>query len=290
MSVITLEPNNTDTIGHQIIELSKIIERSKLNIPEFTLDFGKINFIHPTAILGISSILASQSKDGKKFRFTNVNEGVESYLNTVNFPAGIFPDLDTDWAYKLEKNRTKNYLPIVSFSTERTNDCTNFRNEVLSKVNELIAHKLDLKISEIGHISYFISEFTDNIVEHSGASRGKILVQYYPGKEFLEICILDEGKTILGAYKDSKRFNITTDREALEYALNGKSAKSDERGFGIPTSTNLIMNGLEGKICILSGDAMMTNNKILNASCRWNGTLLSIKIPKKPNKDWMKFI
>jgi hypothetical protein len=290
MSILILENNSQDNLGQQINELSKILNYVKNARFGCKIDFKNISFLHPTIILGLSSIISDLNKAGITHELLNVSPDIQSYLNTISFPVGIMPDFDTKWEMTLEKCRNKNYLPIVSFSTDVKEDPTNFRNVVLTKINELIAHKLELQIYQVGHISYFISEFTDNIVEHSGAKRGKIMVQYYPNKQFLEICILDDGKTLQAAYNDSGRFKINSNKEALMLALNGKSAKSQERGYGISTSTNLIVKGLDGKILMLSGDGMLTNTVVINYPSVWNGTMLSIKIPKAINGNWQNFI
>jgi anti-sigma regulatory factor (Ser/Thr protein kinase) len=290
MSYIILEPNATDSLGHQLTQLSRIIQLANAGPGDYTLDFKNIRFMHPTVILGASSIITSLNKRGKSCKLLNVSQEVQFYLNTVSFPTGILPDLDTRWAVNLERYRHKNYLPIISFSTNQDTDATNFRNEVLSKVNELVAQKLELQLSDVGYISYFISEFTDNIVEHSNASRGKIMLQYFPTKQYLEICILDDGITLQGAYEACGRYDVSNNKEAIKLAIDGHSAKSAERGYGIPTSTNLIVKGIGGTLFIVSGDGMLANQTVTSFPAVWGGTMLSIKIPKKSLKNWADFI
>jgi anti-sigma regulatory factor (Ser/Thr protein kinase) len=290
MEQITLSSNTTDGLGFQVNELCKIINAVSNDESQYTLDFSNVPFLHPTFILGISSLISVYSKVGITFNIINASYNVQNYLDTVKFPHGLYPDLETDWNSKLEEYRHKNFLPIIGFSTSKKSDSTTFRNAVLSKVNELIAHKLDLRLSEVGDISYFISEFTDNIVDHANVLRGKIMVQYFPQKEFLEVCILDEGKTILGSYLEARTFSIVSDTQAIQAAISGRSTKSKERGYGIPTSTNLIVNGLNGNICIMTGKGLLADRNIIDSPASWPGTLLSVKIPKRRPKDWMAYI
>ncbi|GAJ02190.1 unnamed protein product, partial [marine sediment metagenome] len=106
----------------------------------------------------------------------------------------------TNWDRLLNKYRKKNYLPIINFSTERGNVQTFIREKVLSKINTLVRDNLNLDNNYESAFSYLISEITDNIIEHSGVNRGWLLIQYYPTTEYLDLCIIDNGKTILGSY------------------------------------------------------------------------------------------
>ena len=289
MKPIRITQDANSNLGAQVLALSKIIEQHK-NDAENQIDFSGVSFVHPTTILGLSVLLAKFSKEGAPCQICNKIMGVEDYLRTVGFSEGLFPDLESEWRAKHDTYKGKQYLPIINFPTDKKEDSINFRNTVLSKLNELIAYKLGLTVSTIGHISFFISEFTDNIEHHAGVRRGRIMTQYYPTKGFLEICIVDEGKTLGGSYRESRKFGYVDDLQAISMAMQGKSTKSADRGFGIPTSTNLIINGLGGKLLLLSGKGMLTNDVVIEFPSTWPGTLLSIKIPQRPNPNWMSFI
>ena len=283
-NTIWLEPNPNNGLGKQVSEIGRIIEKGKTCSTDIIVDFKNIDFVQPTTILCVSSLLTSFNTIGKNCSIANLSEDANSYFKAVIFPGGIFPDLDPDWIQKLESYKNKNYLPIISFPTDRSPNSVFIRNSVLSKLNELLAFKLGYTMAQIGPVSYFISEFTDNIVEHAGVNRAKILVQYFPGMEFIEICIVDEGKTILGAYQETKKYFPISDKEAITFALAGKSTKSAERGYGIPSSSNLIINGLKGSLCVVSGKGMLANTIITSYISDWRGTLLSVKIPKSFDK------
>jgi hypothetical protein len=102
-------------------------------------------------------------------------------------------------------------------------------------------------------ISYFLSELTDNIVEHSNIDEGWISFQYYSKKGFMDICIADAGLGILGAYNNyngRKDFShITTHLDAVDNMIKGESTKEltdQERGFGVHTSREMLISGLKG--------------------------------------------
>ena len=139
---IYLEPNSKDSIGFQVTELSRIIEKSKQDEKKIKIDLRNIQFIHPTTLLGISSIIQTARKSGIDYSLCSVNQEVQSYLEIINFPIGIFPQHDTNWAIKLDAYKEKNYIPLINFPSNKDAESTVIRNAVISKVNEIIEHKL----------------------------------------------------------------------------------------------------------------------------------------------------
>ncbi|NOY36342.1 MAG: hypothetical protein GXO83_02065 [Chlorobi bacterium] len=127
---------------------------------------------------------------------------------------------------------------------------------------------------------YLISEITDNIIEHAGVNRGWLLIQYYPTNEYLDLCIIDTGKTLLGSYKEHVFTDITTDAEAIKAAIEGISTKGDKRGSGIRTSKAISTIGLQGDFTILSGNSIYYNDKILPLPVHWPGTIIAMRIKK----------
>ena len=281
---IYLEQNKTDSIGFQVSELAKITEKLKSGSESIKIDLKNVSFLNPTIILGISSLLFMYRKKGVNCELISVSPELQKYLNTIKFPQGIFPALEGDWDSILDSYSGKNYLPIINFPSDNLNDNAVIRDAVLSKVSKIIAGRLNLLEINFGALNYFITEFTQNIVEHANVLNGRILVQFYPVKEYIEICIIDEGKTILGSYRDNKQFDILNDKDAIKAALGGNSTKSPERGFGLYTSSRIIIEAMKGKLCVVSGTGMLVNTTVISYQSTWNGTLLSIKIPMNMEK------
>jgi len=168
----------------------------------------------------------------------------------------------------------------LNFSTEKGDIPTTIRERVLSKINTLVNDNLNLDNNYEAAVSYLISEITDNIVEHSGIDRGWLLIQYYPTTEYLDICIIDTGKTLLGSYKDHNVKDIDTHEKALNAAIQGISTKDVERGTGIRTSKAISSLGLKGDFTIFSGSSIYFNNRIINLEVEWPGTFVAIRIKK----------
>ncbi len=269
----------SDRDDAQVDELTRITALLSPPPRKVILNFSNVTFMHPTVTLGLSALLI---KWDIEFSITGIRKELEDYLNTVYFPQGIRPDFNSNWNALLIQASNKTYLPIVNFSTGKDSDSVEKRNNIISLFTQLLCEKYNFDSSIFGAISYFISEFTDNIIDHAGEQRGLLFYQFYPAKRFVEISIIDSGKTYLGAYKENPNFeHVKTDSDALKCALGGQSTKGGkERGFGVPTSIRLIDKGLRGKVIIASGESLSVNAGPVFKGRRWSGTILTIKIPE----------
>ncbi len=274
---IILNQPNDDSIGSQLMVLIEVLSQVKDSEKEITFDFSKIKFVYPVFITSISSLMSYLIENNYVVYHSGINT---SYLQTVFFPNGLKPDELPLWETTLNNYNGKTYLPVINFSALRKNEETEIRENVLSKINSLLANNLKLNFNYKTAISYIISEITDNIIDHSGVDRGWLSVQYYPGKQFLDICIIGTGKTILGSYKDNNVTGITNDFEAIEKAMSGLSTKDKERGFGMRTSKKMIVEGLKGKFVLISGKAILFNDELTEFPVRWEGTILALRLPQ----------
>lgn len=166
-----------------------------------------------------------------------------------------------------------------------------FAEKLLSVFENILFNQLNIKGQLKTAINYVISEIFTNITEHSNSKSGWMMIQNYPTKQFLDVCIADNGIGILGSYQKAGFTEIASSKEALNEAINGKSTKIHEktRGYGIKTSRRMLVNGLGGKYFLFSGNAFYLYTKaeeqitvLKNAS--WKGTMFALRIPNKEPK------
>ncbi len=206
--------------------------------------------------------------------------------------------------------------------------CINSGHKVLSNhitdylfdIDEVNINNVDEKLTEFlnefdnldkNPIKLFVAEMTDNIKEHSKAPKGLLYYWCPRGKNVIDICIADNGISILGSYVQKKLYIDRigdSDARAVALAKNGYSTKNlpdaENRGYGISKNINMITNGLSGSMYILSGSALMmcdmlrVNNKgdgdilPLPEPIEWNGTLVFAEFPIQvpENFDLYKYI
>ena len=137
----------------------------------------------------------------------------------------------------------------------------------------------------INAIYYPIEELVGNIFEHSKSDEGFIFGQYYPNKEYLDICIVDNGRGLKGSYEEEKSLNLT-DEEAIRKVMSGYSVKSNvERGYGVWTSKKVVCEGLGGSFILLSGSAALISHQAKDRVVElpdfyWQGVIIAYRIPK----------
>lgn len=139
-------------------------------------------------------------------------------------------------------------------------------------------------------ISYFLSEITDNMQQHSNTDKGYIFAAYNPVSNQVELVLADGGISIYGSYINANKFidDINnSDVLAVEKAKEGYSTKdrpeAENRGYGLSSNIKMITHGLKGDLAIMSGNALYISsiNKLveLPKQLDWKGTLILATIP-----------
>lgn len=252
------------------------------NEREVTMDFSNTKFVSPVFAL---SLIIYLSQSGRQITFTNISD----YLQRIGFSnGGIKPDTmrQTEFLAELEKYASKTYIPIIDFAAGRNSDA----KEVVSSIAEnMIIRQLSIRSNVANGLKYMIDETLDNITEHSESDRGYLFAQAYPSKGFLDVCIADRGVSLLGSYKKLPDNEIASDLEAIKAANRGISSKNlpdaENRGFGIKTSKQMLIQGLGGQYLMISGSSLYIKTRNLDSfysmphGLRWNGTIVALRIP-----------
>ena len=263
-----------------VVRIMNPMERS-LDL-EVTIDFSETRFISPVFAL---SLIVYLSRCGKQVSFKNVPDYLDR-IELVN--GGIKPDTmrQTEFLAELEKYASKTYIPIIDFAAGRNSDA---KEAVSSIVENIIIQQLSIQSNVANGLKYMIDEILDNITEHSESDRGYIFAQAYPTKGFLDVCIADRGVSLLGSYEKLPDNEISSDIEAIKAANRGLSSKNlpdaENRGFGIRTSKQMLIQGLGGQYLMISGSSLYIKTLNLDSfysmphGLRWNGTIVALRIP-----------
>jgi len=158
---------------------------------------------------------------------------------------------------------------------------------------------MDALSEEYGNaVQYFLGELLANIFDHSEFNNAFVMAQSYGGRNpFIEFCLYDDGISIPGSLKRyDKKFNLVEDCELINKAVNGQSTKieDDGRGCGINSSAQLIIDGFEGEMFIVSknGAIYMKHGE---TTVRYNypdgldGTLIGLRVTKKRDVHWAQY-
>src|SRR5690606_7312462 len=126
-----------------------------------------------------------------------------------------------NWKDVLVQYSRKTYMPVCKIPSAATT--AGVREDLMTTFENILLNQLNLKGQIISVIKYVISEAIDNIVEHADICNGWFMVQNYPQKGYLDICIADNGLGILGSYMKVGITDINNDTVAIKRAINGQS-------------------------------------------------------------------
>lgn len=182
----------------------------------------------------------------------------------------------------------KTYLPLIRLNTPGEKTASEIAGSTIRNLlNKLVSQAGDVRVDGV----YLpIGELLANVEDHSRCQHGFATVQYYPKKERLDMCIVDDGITIPGNY-EAYNFEFDTDEEAVRKALtHGLSTKAEmdasgrRRGTGLRTVAKVICEGLDGELLVSSrhGTVQQEDNVVKSVSgCNWDGTVIfgSLNVP-----------
>lgn len=202
----------------------------------------------------------------------NIPTRIAGYLNLVQFEEPLLITEEMNLEATLEPYISKSYIPICKFELCKSNV------DALQSILQRIIHKQSKADSRIvTPLSYFLGELVDNMNEHSKGKYGYIFAQYLRKEDCIDLVVADDGITIYGNYIASGKYldEINDDEGlSLKLATEGKSTKNlpnaENRGYGIPSSKEMLVNGLHGSFFMLSGGAFHRHDE--------NGSI-SVKLP-----------
>ena len=248
-------------LPEQVFEFTKfcslIVDSKKSN----SIDLSGCGWFYPTQLLPLI-VFIKQNPHIEIISPENI--GVSNYLATIKDKGEI---------------KQKSYLPLVELPREET-----LVDETLKKLYNLT--NLNKEYGGESAFKYTIGELVDNVYQHSEFKNAFVMAQSYSSKGFIEICFCDDGITIPGSLKKAGMiFEEEEHDKAIVEAINGLSAKNNkERGYGLWSNLNLVMNGLGGEFLIISGNGGVLVNKEghklfkLQEPNTYSGTLISIRV------------
>lgn len=298
MAIIHIPLRISDNFGDGFDQFLMIMRKIR-SVPQeepIELDMTTCSFLNPFFLLPFMLLANEEGKIRQiSIRNNGTNHSFRSYLNLISFGSGLQPENIADDNYESVLNQygSKTYIPIINFPATRTHIDTDIRDQFMNVLNNLLIQQLNLRGNFLTGIMYLLDEAINNIVDHSKEKRGFIFAQFFPSRNFIDICIADTGITILGSYQEKGEIDITTDKLAINNAANGKSTKerpeNESRGYGISTSKEMLVSGLKGKYLLFSGKAFLikTTDKEeivdIPDDYYWKGTIVILRIPYMGN-------
>lgn len=275
MKEVTVPKTQSSALVHQLSSLYETF-KDVSNGEKVNFNLSKLDWTCPLLILPISAYI---KKTGSKFTIEDRHK-IKTYLDTVNFPKGI----SSVSSFQKQTQLSKSYIPISELKKEKEIE----RERLEALFSQMVFKTLKAAEGTMSVIYYPITELTGNIFEHSKESEGYIFGQFYPKKDYLDICIVDNGRGLSKTYEQEKGLKLSDEASIME-AMSGNSTKSNrERGFGLRTSKRVVCEGLGGGFILISGDTALVSiknkeNIIPLPDFNWQGVIVAYRIPR-PDK------
>lgn len=281
-----------DRIGSAFNHLFRMVMQTE-NHPDDELiwNLKDSTFFHPFYLAPLSIHKQSIKKHVKCI---NIPVLISNYFDLVHFENPLFITENMGLDTILEPYIERSYIPICKFELCKSN--IDGLQSVLQKVI-LKQSNSDKRI--ISPFSYLLGEIVDNMNEHSKGKYGYIFSQYLKKEKCIDLVLADDGITIFNSYVNSGKYmdEINGDEAiALKLATEGWSTKNrpdaENRGYGISSSKEMLVEGLSGSFFMLSGGAFHRHDANENVSVKlpdtinWNGTIVLMRIPVQVPKKF----
>ncbi len=269
--IIFNNPPNDDLIS-QLVSFYESFKDFPKN-DKIRFDLSGIKWFSPLLILPIVSYINQLKSDYNLSSDLNIN----SYLSAIHFPKGVNSLTEFEKAIQ----QTKNYVPISILEKDKIVERGKLENCFQDIIFKIAGEVKGAKNAVI----YPIMELIANIFQHSKESKGYIFGQFYPKKNYLDICIIDRGRGVSRGYKDEMGIDLT-DQESIAKVMTGISTKKErERGYGVRTSKDVVCKAMKGTFIFLSGSSVFIakNNKekfVDMPGFYWQGVIVAYRIPK----------
>lgn len=281
-----------ERIGSAFNHLFSVInqtEKSEEDIVKW--DFNNNLFFHPFFLVPLALY---KKKCEKRIECINKSKHIDSYFKSVCFDNMLSIGKDTNLEDVLSGYMKKSYIPICCFDL-----CSSNTDALQTIIQNIIERQSNADAKIKTPLSYFLGELICNIEQHSKSPVGYIFSQYLHRERCIDICIADSGITVYGSYIDKKKYldEIGDDEAiALKKANEGYSTKelpdAENRGYGITSSKNMLVDGLKGSFFMFSGGAFHRHDNAesvfikLPETINWAGTIILMRIPIDVDKDF----
>jgi len=292
-AIIEIPTATTDSrIGSIFNDVFSVIEQTERHKQHVTWDYRNVTFFHPFFLASLAIY-----KDALECNINqlNISASAQAYFKAIGYSQPISLSEANDIHNLFKRYITKTYTPLCKFSMGYKDI-----DPMQTAIQDVIKHQVALRNNNcakiIPAISYLLGELVCNMQEHSRASHGYLFTQYMPTENTLYICLADNGRTIHGSFIASGKVELISKvgqdhAKALRLSTIGVSTKNrphnENRGYGISTNTNMIVNGTGGAFFILSGNAFYRHDSNgiqfinLPPNTTWDGTIILVKMPLK---------
>lgn len=263
---------------------------------KYIFDYKNLGLVEPFGMLLVSSKIRQFMKNRGKAEFFDRSYKTHSYAANMGYFKSVYQDYGKEPG---ELSGNISYIPISYLEATNIHREARKRSEHVVVSIERESKKLakvlsngEKKLTEV--LTYSIREIIRNVFEHSQSDRVWYAGQYWPTKDRVEICILDEGVGIQHSLRKNPKLTINSDSDslllALEPGISGKYKKSDpddpfaNSGYGLFMTSRICRLG--GNFIICSGNSIFATNskysRFFTSSFSGTAIRMRLKVSQMP--------
>jgi hypothetical protein len=273
---------------------------------DYIFNFINLADVQPFTMAYVSNEIKRFRQSKPESRFRAINHEKKTYTAHM----GFFSAFGLNFGNKPGEAKGSNtYLPltILNVSELEKEAIISFCHigDILEEKSKLIARLLTRQDSGdlVDTLTFSIREIMRNVVEHSNSEIIEYCAQYWPTKNLVEVAILDTGDGIKKGLSSNPYLNLTSERDAIHYALlpgiSGKMYKGiikrkndnwQNSGFGLYMTSRICRNG--GSFFLVSNDKgiFLEDKSKKDFDCNYQGTALRLRINTKKIDSYSKML
>lgn len=279
--MININIDKIKTIDDIIIKLSQIdIQLSRNEINNLNIDFGH-DYINISTLAILSNWIKLKINQNIKLNITcnALESNSANYASRMNFFELIGYEYNENFIRHSEKGR---FLPIKMFN--------NYDCDLIKEIDKIFINKFNFEEEDpmLYMIDYSLNEIIENIDRHSESTNlSTIVVQSYPVKNSVYICIIDNGIGIPNALRKTTAYKEWNDEKCIkkstEKSIRTEGTKDEGQGNGLHIMKNFIQ-ACDGSFSIYSQNSCYKYNPIENIDFtetiqgKWHGTIIELNI------------
>jgi hypothetical protein len=243
------------------------------------IDLAGVSFFNPCLLAPLAILMA---KHPEARVIAPVNENARTYYKFMTEMMKNEYEFDE---FERETIAGQSYIRMIKVTKDKVR---------FNRFSEMLSKSITTdKYGGANAIPYLVGEITDNVLEHSRFNNSWVMIQIYSRRGRMELSVIDDGISIPGSL-EAAGFTFTHgDADAINQAVQGRSAKVMEgmRGTGLRTVTNLLVEGMKGELLIVSrGGILSRKHSLLGAEGErlyqtnkhpFPGTLVGMVIPEQ---------
>lgn len=255
-----------------INNIDELVEVLNLCKNEIHIDFSESAGVSPEYLL----IIVNYAKDNNiTVSYSNENGNIRNYIDRIDFIYHLNIDKEK---YCNRNSSTGKFLEITNFKDFKGTAV------IAKKITEIFKENLtNVSDNTRKALDYCFYEVMDNTINHSlSESGGYAIVQSFPVKKEIRVCVSDSGVGIYEALKQgkNKEYMNLSEKELFEKCIEKGVTNGKGQGNGLFFTQNFIKNN-NGELIIKSGNytlSIVGDKKYIYESSFWQGTIVYLRI------------